>query len=87
MIIQERGEDDGIEELFNLDHVEIGSAFIRLQREGLKADDIASQLGCSRQHLYDCKKVFEKWEKQNIDNKALRDKALTLSPIPSDFDL
>ena len=87
VIIQERGEDDGIEELFNLDHVEIGSAFIRLQREGLKADDIASQLGCSRQHLYDCKKVFEKWEKQNIDNKALRDKALTLSPIPSDFDL
>ena len=34
MIIQERGEDDGIEELFNLDHVEIGSAFIRVQREG-----------------------------------------------------
>lgn len=85
-IIRERG-DEGDEALFNLEHVDIGSAFIRLQREGLKADDIATQLGCSRQHLYDCKKVFEKWEKQNIDNKALRDKVLRLSPIPSDLDL
>jgi len=78
------GDDEIVDELFNMEHVEIGSAFIRMQREGKKADTIAEELGCSRQHLYDCKKVFEKWEKQNIDNKALRDKALELSPIPGD---
>ena len=78
------GDEGGLEGLFNMEHVEIGSAFIRMQREGKKADTIAEELGCSRQHLYDCKKVFEKWEKQNIDNKALRDKALELSPIPGD---
>lgn len=84
VIIQERGEGELLDETFNLEHVDIGSAFIRLKRDGHKADDIAEQLGCSRQHLYDCKKVYEKWEKQNIDNKAIRDKVLSLSPIPSD---
>jgi KaiC/GvpD/RAD55 family RecA-like ATPase len=84
VIIQERGEGELLDEIFNLEHVDIGSAFIRLKRDGHKADDIAEQLGCSRQHLYDCKKVYEKWEKQNIDNKAIRDKVLSLSPIPGD---
>ena len=84
VIIQERGEGELLDEIFNLEHVDIGSAFIRLQREGHKAESIAEQLGCSRQHLYDCKKVYEKWEKQNIDNKAIRDKVLSLSPIPGD---
>ena len=84
VIIQERGEGELLDEIFSLEHVDIGSAFIRLQREGHKAESIAEQLGCSRQHLYDCKKVYEKWEKQNIDNKAIRDKVLSLSPIPGD---
>jgi len=87
VIIQERGEDDpfGDLEVLNMEHVEIGAAFIRLKGQGMKGADIANQLGCSRQHLFNCEKVYAKWEKNNANNKAIRDKALSMSPISSDL--